>query len=168
MASRHFASIVWLVTAVLIQLGIITRLHFPIGPPNIALLSVIALALIEGPGFGLVYGFGTGLLGDLLGDHTLGRLALVWTVLGYLVGLIRTDENRESRNPVIPMLVVAAGTFAATLAYAALAVVVSDPHAPIRTLIRVAVAATVYNVLLTPFLYPPLRGLLGRLDVTRA
>jgi rod shape-determining protein MreD len=166
--SRHFAAVVWLLTAVLVQLGIVTRLHFPIGPPNVALLAVISLALVEGPAVGMSYGFGAGLLGDLLGAHAIGRLALVWTVLGYLVGLVRTDENRESRNPLVPMLVIGAGTLGATLAFAALGVVVGDPHAPIRTLIRVALAATLYNVLLTPFLYPPLRGLLGRLDVTRA
>lgn len=168
MASRQFAAVLWAFTAVLVQLGIVTRLHFPIGPPNVALLAVLSLALIEGPGVGAVYGFGTGLLGDVLGVHTLGRLALVWTVVGYLVGQVQTDEGRESRNPLVPMLVVGVGTFAATLGYAALEVVVSDPHAPLRSLVRVAFAATVYNVLLTPFLYPPLRGILRRLDTSRA
>jgi rod shape-determining protein MreD len=166
--SRHFAGVLWVGTAVLVQLGIVTRLPFPLGVPNVALLAVFSLALVEGPAAGVGYGFSAGLLGDLLGAHTLGRLALVWTLAGYLAGLVRTEENRESRNPAIPMLVIGAGTLAATLAYAALGVVVGDPHAPLRELVRVAVAATLYNVLLTPFLYPPLRGLLGRLDATRA
>ncbi|HVV30304.1 MAG TPA: rod shape-determining protein MreD [Mycobacteriales bacterium] len=168
MASRHFAGALWLITAVLLQLGVVTRLHFPIGDPNLALLTVICLALIEGPGAGLAYGFAGGLLGDLLSTHTLGRLALVWTVLGYAAGMLQPTEDRESRGALLPMIVVGVGSAAALLGYAATAVVVGDPHVPVRQIVKVAFAGGLYNLLLTPFLFPPLRGLLRRLAPSRA
>lgn len=168
MFSRHVAAAVWLLTAVLVQLGILNRAHLPLGGPNIALLSVLALGLLEGPAVGMAFGFAVGLLGDVTGTHTIGRLALVWTVAGFAAGLFATADRRDTRNPTVPMLVVGVGTLLSCLVYAALAVVVGDPHAPVATLIRTSAGAAVFNVVLTPFLFLPLRGLLARLDVSRA
>ena len=168
MPSARFAVAVWLLTAVLLQLGVVNRLHIPYGDPNLAIVTVLSLALLEGPGFGMTAGFCAGLLGDLLGTHTLGRLALVWTVAGYLAGMFHTDLGRQSSSPLRAMGLVGVGSFLATLGYAALAVVAGEAHAPLGQLARIAFATTVYNVLLTPFIYPVLRGLLVRLDPTRA
>jgi rod shape-determining protein MreD len=164
MASARFAAAVWLLTAVLLQLGVVNRLHIPGGEPNLALVTVLCLALIQGPGFGMTAGFCAGLLGDLLGTHTVGRLALVWTVVGYAAGLVQTDINRRGRNPMPSMIFVGLGTLAAMLGYASLGVLSGEAHAPVGDLIRLSVVAAAYNVLLTPFLYPALRALLVRLD----
>jgi rod shape-determining protein MreD len=164
MASARYAAALWLLTAVLLQLGVVNRLHVPYGDPNLALVTVLSLALIAGPGFGMGAGFAAGMLGDLLGTHTLGRLALVWTVVGYLVGIVWTESGGRRRSPIAPMLFVGLGSLAGTLGYVALGVVSGEAHAPIEQLARLSIVTAAYNVLLTPFLYPTLRALLTRLD----
>lgn len=164
MLAPRFAGALWLLTATLLQLGGINRLHIAGGAPNLALLTVLTLALVEGPAAGMTYGFAAGLLGDLLSIHTLGRLALIWTIVGFAVGMVGNERGRESRNPAAPMGLVLVGSLVATLAYAALAVAVGDPHAPVADLVRSAVVGSFYNLLLTPFLFPPLRALLLRLE----
>lgn len=166
MASARFAAAVWLLTAVLLQLGVVNRLHIPYGDPNLALVTVLSLALIEGPGLGMTAGFAAGLLGDLLGTHTIGRLALVWTLVGYAAGLARTETSRRGRNPIPPMVFVGVGTLVAALGYAGLAVVSGEAHAPVAQLARLSLVTAAYDVLLTPLLYPVLRALLIRLDPT--
>jgi rod shape-determining protein MreD len=167
MVSSRFAVGLWLLTAVLLQLGVVNRLHIPQGDPNLALVTVLSLALIEGPAFGMSAGFAAGLLGDLLGTHTLGRLAVVWTVMGYGLGLLHVDNARSSRNPLAPMLFIGLGSLVATLGYAALAVVSGEAHAPVGQLARLSLVTAVYNVLLTPFIFPVLRALLTRLDPSK-
>jgi hypothetical protein len=57
MPSARFAAAVWLLTAVLLQLGVVNRLHIPFGDPNLAIVTVLSLALLEGPAFGMTAGF---------------------------------------------------------------------------------------------------------------
>lgn len=168
MRSARFAVVLWLVTAVLFQLGAVNRMQIPGGVPNLALVTVLCLGLIDGPGMGMGAGFGAGLFGDLLGTHTLGRLALVWTVVGYAAGLIHVDDGLESRNPLRPMMIVGIGSLAAIIGYASLAVVAGEAHAPVGQLVRLAFVTSFYDVLLTPFVYPALRALVSRLDPSRA
>jgi len=164
MASPRYAAALWLLTAVLLQLGVVNRLHVPYGDPNLALVTVLSLALIAGPGFGMGAGFAAGLLGDLLGTHTLGRLALVWTVVGYAVGVLGAGLSGRGRNPVPPMLYVGVGSLFASLGYVALGVVSGEAHAPVGQLLQSSLAMAGYNLLLTPFLYPALRALLRHLE----
>ena len=167
MVSGRFAAALWVLTAVLLQLGGVNRLNLPAGVPNLALISVLALGVIDGPAVGMSYGFAAGLLGDLLSTHTLGRLALVWTLVGYGAGLFAGDDRHTSRSPLVPMFVVGAGTVLAALIYSGLAVATGGAHAPVSSLLRTALVTGGYDVVLTPFLYPPLRGLLRRLEPSR-
>jgi len=167
MAPRRAVAALWLLTAALLQLTLLSRLALPLGPANLTLVSVLCLALLEGPAPGMAYGFGAGLLGDLLSTHTLGQLALVWTLVGYLAGGLGAEDGREDRNPLVSMAVVGAGGLLAAGAYGALGVLLGEPHAPTNQLLRIVLAAGLYGILLTPFVYPVLRGLLSRLDPTR-
>jgi hypothetical protein len=54
----------------------------------------------------------------------------------------------------------------ATLGYAGLDVVVGAAHGPVGHLARQAVAVGVYGLVITPFAYLLLRGLLTRLDTS--
>jgi hypothetical protein len=47
---------------------------------------VASTALRAGPGTGIVFGFGLGLVADLAGEHRVGALALAWLLLGVAAG----------------------------------------------------------------------------------
>lgn len=165
---RRLAGALVVVTALLVQTAGINGLGLPAAPPNLPLVVIAILGLLEGPSAGMAYGFGGGLLGDALSTHTLGRLALAWTVVGFLAGLAGDPGGRAGeRSPLIPIGIVGGLCALATLGYAALDVVVGAAHAPVGHLARQAVAVGVYGALATPLLYLLLRGLLRRLEPVR-
>ncbi|HVL28711.1 MAG TPA: rod shape-determining protein MreD [Acidimicrobiales bacterium] len=71
--------------------------------PDIMLLVAVAAGLVAGPSYGAVAGFASGLLSDLLLPTPLGLSALVFTLIGYAVGLAKAGLLRES--PAFPVAV---------------------------------------------------------------
>lgn len=168
MSGRNGVAALFVLTAVLIQLTVVSRLGLPHGPANLALVTVACVALLQGPGAGMVAGFVTGLVGDLLSAHALGRLALVWTVLGYLIGLLAGEGVRDERNPLVPIGVVAGGCVLSPLAYALCAVALGEARPPVAQVLEQSLATGAYAVVLTPFVYAAMRGVLSRLDPMRS
>ncbi len=162
--SRVFLAVLLAVTALLLQLTALNRLTLPRAHPSLVVVVVVSVALVEGPLVGAGLGFGTGLLADLLGDHLLGRFALLLTLVGYAAGLAQGEEERST---ALPVLAVGAASAGVVLLDAGLGVLLGDPHLGAG---RVAVSAVVtagYDVLLTPFVFPAVRGLFHRLDPER-
>lgn len=56
--------------------------------PNIMLILVFAFGFIRGSREGMLIGFACGLLADVFFSETLGFSALIYTVLGYGIGLL--------------------------------------------------------------------------------
>ena len=80
-----------LVTALLLQTVVAPAVVVAGVAPDVVVVSVLVLALIEGPGTGLRYGFAAGLALDLLatGDAIVGTSALVLLGAGYVAGSVR-------------------------------------------------------------------------------
>jgi rod shape-determining protein MreD len=168
MVMRRVAAVVVIVTVLLVQLVAVNRLTTPAAPPSLILVVVLVLAVLEGPAAGMAYGFGGGLLADALSTHAFGRLALVWTVAGYLAGLLHDPGGRAGeRSPWVPILAVGGLCTASTLAYAALDVVVGAAHDSTYHLVRQSIAVGVYGLVITPFAYLVLRAGLRRLGPNR-
>jgi len=164
-AARRLAVALVLLAAAVLQPTVVARLQLPLGAPQLVLAVLAVLALVEGPLVGAVGGFSVGLLSDLLSDHAVGRDALVLTLVGYVTGLVRDEGDRSA---LVPLAAVAASTAAALLLAAAASAVFGEARAGARGLLTATAGAVLYNVLLTPFLFPALRALLTRLDPERA
>lgn len=80
-----------LVTALLLQTVVAPVVAIAGVAPDLVVLTVLVLALIEGPGTGMRYGFAAGLALDLLatGDAIVGTSALVLLGAGYVAGAVR-------------------------------------------------------------------------------
>ena len=145
-------------TALLLQTGMLSWLPGP--TPELLLLVVLAFAVAEGPASGAGTGFCAGLLVDLGADHELGRVALAYTLAGFVGGVRRTGPGR-SRVAVLGS--VAAGATLAVTAYAAEGVLLSDPRTTFTAWVG-ALAATVAGcVLLAPVVLPLVGVLVRRL-----
>ena len=152
-------------TALLLQTTVLARLPLPGGAPDLLLVLVVAFALVEGPLSGTVTGFLAGLLLDLVGDHELGRAALVLAVVGYAAGLLHDPSyGARDRSPLMPFLVVGLSAAAAVLLYAVEGVLLGDPRVTAGALARAAAGTVPYCVLLTPFVVPLVGVLVDRLD----
>jgi rod shape-determining protein MreD len=138
--------------------------------PNVCLLVVVGAALTRGPQFAAVLGFAAGAVLDLAppADHLAGRWALALVLVGYVAGQVRwgvRQHVRPSAGTVV--LTVAASSVVGTSVFALCGIVLGDPIA-IPDLLEVIAVALLWDVLLTPFVLPPVMALFRRLEPDRA
>ncbi|GAC1608165.1 MAG: hypothetical protein NVS3B26_03970 [Mycobacteriales bacterium] len=162
MTTRRFVlGAATVLTALLLQVAVISQLPLPGAAPDLLLVLVIAYALVEGPLSGMTTGFVAGVLADSLADHPLGRLALVYAVVGYAIGFIEDDTERST---LLPFVGVGAGALAAVVIFAAEGLLLGDPRVTVHAIARSLVSSVPYAVVLTPFVVPVLSFLLDRLE----
>lgn len=162
-AVRALVLTVVVTAAVVLQVAMFPHLSYAGVVPNLALLVVVAAALVRGPEAAAVLGFLAGLALDLAppADHVAGRWALALVVVGYLAGRVRHD----ARSSVLAAVVtVAASSFVGTSIFALSGMALSDPALPVAEALAVIPAAVVYDILLTPFVLPPMMRLVRRLE----
>ena len=159
---RWLAALGAVLIALVVQVSLFPHLAWHGSVPNLCLLVVVAAALtVEAP-FALVLGFTAGLVLDLAppADHVAGRWALALTVAAFLAARVRQDV-RPSALAVVGT--VAAASFAATSIFALTGILLDDPAMSVAGLLEVVLVALVWDVLLTPFVLPPLMKLFARL-----
>jgi rod shape-determining protein MreD len=135
--------------------------------PNLCLLVVVGAALTRGPQFAVVLGFLAGVALDLAppADHLAGRWALALVVVGYVAGRVRQDVKPTA---VAVIATVAASSFIGTSVFAITGMVLQDPLLDVSQLLQVILVAVLWDVLLTPFVLPPVMTMFNRLQPERA
>jgi rod shape-determining protein MreD len=159
---RWLVALAAVVLALVLQVSLFPHLAWHGIVPNLVLLVVVAAALtVEAP-FALLLGFAAGVVLDLAppADHLAGRWALALTVVAFLAARVRQDV-RPTALAVVGT--VAAASFAATSIFALSGMLLSDPALSVGALLEVVLVAVVWDVLLTPFVLPPLMKLFARL-----
>jgi rod shape-determining protein MreD len=152
--------------AVVLQVSLFPHLAWRGVVPNLALLVVVGAALVRGPQFAATLGFVAGVLIDLAppADHVAGRWALALVLVGYLAGRIRQDVRPNASAVVVA---VAASSFIGTSVFAMSGLLLRDPVVPVSETIEVILVAVVWDVLLTPFVLPPVMAMFRRLEPAR-
>lgn len=148
-------------TALLLQDIVISQLPLPGAAPDLLLVLVVAYALVEGPLSGMTTGFVAGVLADSLSDHQLGRLALVYAVVGFATGYIEDDTERST---LVPFLAVGAGAIGAVFLFSAEGMLLGDPRVTLHAVGRSWVSSVPYAVVLTPFVVPAVAALVRRIE----
>jgi rod shape-determining protein MreD len=160
---RWLAAFAAVVVALVVQVSLFPHLAWHGIVPNLCLLVVVAAALtVEAP-FAMVLGFAAGLTLDLAppADHIAGRWALALTIAAFLAARVRQDVKPTAMAVVGT---VASASFVATSVFALSGVLLSDPATSVAGLLEVVLVAVVWDVLLTPFVLPPLMKLYARLN----
>ncbi|MDQ4064770.1 MAG: rod shape-determining protein MreD [Actinomycetota bacterium] len=122
--------------------------------PQLVLVVICCVAFIEGEHVGLVAGFFGGLFQDLqLADGSIvGLYALVFTVIGYGVGLLREYTTPDS--VWTPVIAIGVASALAELAYALLAILLGQEWIGMALTAQIAGLVVLYNVLLSPLVFP--------------
>jgi rod shape-determining protein MreD len=94
-----------------------------------------------------------------------GISCLVYSLVGYAVGTFRQYAPADS--VWTPLLAVAISSFVAEAGYALLAVILGEPWVSIDYTLRVIGLVTLYNCLLTPFVFPTVRRVAKRVRPER-
>jgi rod shape-determining protein MreD len=144
-----------IVTALLVQSTVFAEVQLLGARPELMYLLTISLAILEGPGSGAITGFVGGMAQDFLLNQPKGITALTLTILGYAVGLLR--QYIVSPSPLLPVALVAGGTFVGELFYGLVAFLLGQLDVTALYLVRVAALAAAYNAALTPLVFPILR-----------
>ncbi|MEV5826437.1 rod shape-determining protein MreD [Spirillospora sp. NPDC052242] len=150
-AGRNLVTALVAAVALILQVSVANRLPLPGGvQPDLVLLTVVALALVAGSGTGMITGFCAGLAADIVppADHTIGRYALVYCLIGYLCGIASEGVDRQS---AVPFLGVAGGALAGIVLYGATGMLLGDPRADWATVSGVVPLQVLYTVIASPF-----------------
>lgn len=163
---RALAALAVVVLATVLQVSLFPHVAWHGVVPNLALLVVVGAALVRGPEFAAVLGFTAGVLIDLAppADHLAGRWALALVLVGYLAGRARQDLKPTATAVV---LTVAASSFVGSSVFALSGLLLRDPVVAVPDMLEVILVAVVWDVLLTPFVLPPVMALFRRLEPAR-
>jgi rod shape-determining protein MreD len=151
------------VLAVGLQVGPFADLAVNGVTPDLLLLVVVAVGLVQGPERAALIGFLGGLALDLAppADHVAGRWALALVVVGYLVGLVRDDARQGLLGA---MAATAAAAFVGTSIFALSGLVLDEPGVTVSRVLEVIPIAVGYDVALAPLVLPLLMAGLRRLE----
>ena len=165
--ARSLAAAAAVLLALLLQVSLFPHVAWQGVVPNLALLVVVGAALTRGPQFAMGVGFAAGALIDLAppADHVAGRWALALTVVGYVAGRVRAESSPTATTVVGT---VAASSFVGTSLFAITGLLVGDLSVGVGELLLVIGVAVLWDVVLTPFVLPPLMALFHRLEPARA
>jgi rod shape-determining protein MreD len=140
-----------LLAAALLQVSIVTPLEVASGHPDLVLVLVVAIALLRGPLFGSVAGFGAGLALDVAALGALGLSSLLLTLAGYWAG--RFGEMTTRSSPYPPLLAVALGTAWLVLGSGVLHFMLGQGASATQLLGPVFIPTLALNLLLTVPVY---------------
>ena len=162
-AQRIAFRVVIVFVAAILQVVVINQLPLPGGEPSLVLLVVVGVALASGPERGAMFGFFAGLVMDFMppAGHIAGRLAFAYTIVGYAAGLL---DDREETSVVTTILVVAGGSAAVVLLYAGVGALLGDVRITPSATTHSLFSTVVYDVVLAPFVVPPVAALARRLE----
>jgi rod shape-determining protein MreD len=155
---RRFVVISLLIlTAVLLQTTVFAPRYVSLFgvSPDLVIVVVISLGLLEGPAAGAVSGFGGGLLRDFLINAPKGITGLSYLLVGYVTASIR--PYIQSTSILLPVAGIFAGSIAGTAIYDVVSALLGVSTQPIGRVLLEIVLTAVYNTLLAPFVYPLVR-----------
>ena len=121
---RAFRATLVLLTAIVVQAAVVSRLGMFGAHADILVLVPIAVALVDGPERGAMAGFVAGLAVDLLSTTPFGLTALAYSVVGFVVGTFQHGVLRNS--VVLPVASAVLGAALGVMVWALTATVVGE------------------------------------------
>jgi rod shape-determining protein MreD len=153
-----------LVVALVLESAVLAGLQLAGVRPDLLVLVVTAVAMASGSTSGAAFGFSAGLLADLLFGLPVGVSALVYTAVGFTVGMVRVYVT--SPRPLVHLALVAAASLAAVWCSGLLLRVFDLSSWALVA--RAGPIVALCNLLLAPFVYPVVRALLERVPAKPA
>jgi rod shape-determining protein MreD len=140
--------------ALLVQLSVVNRIELWGVSGDVLVVVAIAGGFVAGPERGAAIGFAAGLAIDLLLSTPLGLTALVFTVVGYVAGIVSVNLIRSSRLTLFALVALSAP--AAVGAWVVIGALFGQTHlldAPVAT---IALVVTIVALIVTPLVTPAL------------
>ena len=147
-----------IVAGVVLQSTVLAGFRLAGVRPDLLVLAVVAVAMASGPTSGALFGFWAGLVADLESGLPAGVSSLVYTAVGYAVGLVRVYVVSPSAWVHLAL----AGAASLVSVWASGLVLRVLDLSSWSFVARSGPLVAVYNLLLTPFVYPIVRSIAER------
>lgn len=159
---RAIVAVLAIAVALVLQVSLFPHFAWHGIVPNLCLLVVVAAALTINAPSAMLLGFAAGVALDLVppADHVAGRWALALTVVAFLAARVRQDV-KPTATAVVGT--VAAASFVGTSIFALTGLLLGESGS-VPDLLLVIGVAVLWDVLLTPFVLPPLMRLFSPLE----
>lgn len=151
---RGLPTAVAMAVAFVLQVGVASHLGIGGISPNLLLLVVVTLALVEGPNWGALAGFSAGLLFDLIGTGPVGPMALVLTLVGFSAGLL--SANLFAEGWLLPLTVLGIASITTALLYSLALALLGASGGWWASFTKAMLPEALYNVALGLLSYPVL------------
>lgn len=135
-----------LVLALLLHTTLLTEVRLFGVMPDVMLLLAVASGLEAGPAYGALMGFVSGMLSDLLLPTPLGLSALVFTLVGYVVGVTKGGLLRSTWW--FPVAVAFVASAAGEALFALVGTVIGERALINRHLVAIVVVVGITNAAL--------------------
>lgn len=119
--------------------------------PNTSLIIIVCVSILSGKKTGSILGLILGFLQDMIFHDVIGVHALIYFIIGYVIGL--TDKKVFKENLFLPFVFTAISTFAFHLTYYVFMYFLSINIDLIKFIKNVVVLEIIYNSLLSVFFY---------------
>ncbi|MGH9224854.1 MAG: rod shape-determining protein MreD [Acidimicrobiales bacterium] len=134
--------------------------------PDLMLLVAVAAGLEAGPSYGAAVGFASGMLADLVLPTPLGLSALVFTLIGYAVGLAKAGLIRDIWW--FPVIVAFAASSAGEGAFAAAGWMIGEEGLVNGHLTTIMLVVGIFNAVMAPAVLRVVRWALAGREPARA
>lgn len=112
-------------TALVVQLAVLARLHVLGVTPDLMLLLAVTGGIVGGPVRGAILGFAAGIAIDVFLRTPLGQSALVFSIVGYSVGVLFTGVLTPTWY--LPLLTASVGSGAGAVLFAVVGAMLGEP-----------------------------------------
>lgn len=148
---NYFLAILILIINFIFQTTILP--HFSIAgvTPNTALIIVVIVALLKGKYKGAFIGLVAGLLQDVFFSKIIGINALIFFLIGYVVGLL--DNKTFKEGLILPFLAVVISTFSYHIMYYFFMMFLSTDVSFLTIIKDIALKEAIYNSIISIFVY---------------
>lgn len=130
--------------------------------PNLILIAVVAVAYMRGRKEGMLIGFFCGLLIDLVYGDLVGMNAILYVIMGYLVGMCNEIYYRDELS--VPIILIGISDFFFSLAFYIFNFLMRGRLDVFGYIWNTILPEVVYTVLIACVLYKPLHSLNYRLE----
>ena len=134
--------------ALVLQVCLFAQFSYEGARPDVMVLLAVVTGFVAGPERGAVVGFSAGLAFDVVLATPFGLSALVYTLVGWLVGMAAANVVRASWW--ISPVVVGVGSGLAMVLYALVGRIVGQPTFEGASLTAIVVVVAFLNALLAP------------------
>ncbi len=122
--SKQVVYLVTIILCILLQAGISPAIAIMGCSPNFLLIPVLLISMRSGTGAGSIAGFSLGLLYDLMGSGTIGCMALVLTLIAFIVGV--AGESMDLLTPIVTIAVAVFSSLILEIGYGIAAILTSS------------------------------------------